>query len=136
MAPLPYFRLVQRIASSSMLSCIDSEVLCHPVRSVEEVFLLRGDGHPARILDVTPAAMSGGGEGFEEQAWRSFLPSLKPIGLASLLHARALDNPIQPSEACTPRGGQLESLAHGEFARRERPRPHVLTIRRIGSRVK
>ena len=96
---LPSPSFVEALGSITFMCCADGGVLCDPVPIVEEVCVVEGvhadelvilDLHIfPQLRDVASAARRNNRVEFEDPHWRDHLASLKPVGLASLLHASA-----------------------------------------------
>lgn len=92
-------QLLLRLGACTTFACLDSAVLCEPYPVPESVLLLKGERHSA-ALNIHTDDGSRTGLRFDEVSWTKYLSSLKPIGLAALLHARGHDDST-PGAAAT-----------------------------------
>ena len=125
-ALLPAPSFVDALGSITFMCCADSGVLCAPVPIVEEVCVVEGDrAEELVILDLHSAVFAqllrdgvAAGTGrnrsganaveFEDPHWREHIASLKPVGLASLLHAQ----PRTRGAAAPALAACMSELAH------------------------
>ena len=87
--PIPFIRthLLEMLGAITFVAFVDDDVICEGYSIVEELFLLKNldaTDNKGMVLDLHANAMASGSR-FENPSWWKHLPSLKPIGLNSLL---------------------------------------------------
>lgn len=86
---IPYLssRLLETLGAVTMLCILDDEVICEPVPTVSELYLLEDE--QSTVLDLHHE----NGLKFEDPNWRRHLSCLKPIGLSILLNNTSYSRP-------------------------------------------